>query len=349
MTPSDTYLQELGRRRGHKYARSSVSHALIPSPAPKTPLQLPTSLPVPTLAEFRSSMTSEQNRRFAWCFCHLAVAAFVQTSAHGSLSKTTLSHLLFFDALGAFLHVAVDVARNFEVWNRGTLSHPFGLQRSEVLAGLASNIILLFMGLDLISHGLKDTLGEAHIHEHHHEVHSHSVNFPAVLGICSTVFSASFLGGESRTRRARQKSSQYLPISLAILLVVTSLFGVPATGAFDFSLSFLYASAMIVLGIRLCYKVGLMLLMSYSGSGVRQIVDDIVADPAVVSVQEANVWQVHYSLCMASFKLKARSADQVDRVRDRIASLVKNRLGGGYGEGSKGVRWEISSQITIDT
>jgi len=192
-------------------------------------------------------------------------------------------------------------------------------------------------------------LGEAHIHEHHHDHHLGSVNLPALLSICSTFFSASFLSSNSRTQRARQKSSQYLPISLAILLVLTSLLGIPATGAFDVSLSFLYASAMVVLGVRLCYKVGRMLLMSYSGSGVRQIVDDITADPAVVSVQEANVWQVHYSLCMASFKLKARSADQVERVRDRIASLVKNRLGGGYGEGSKGVKWEISSQITIDT
>lgn len=347
-------LQEIGRRRGHKYARSSVSHQIILEPAPRTPLQVPTSLPVPTLKEFRSSLTINQKWRFAWCFCHLAVAAIVHTSAHGSLSKTTLSHLLFFDALGAFLYVAVDVARNFEVWNRSTISRPFGLERAEVLAGLASNIILLFMGLDLISHGLKDTLGDigsqhAHSHEHHHSSEPGSVNVSALISICSTLFSASLLSSGSRMDKTRQRSSHYLPISLAIILVVLSLLGISATGPFDVTLSFLYAFAMIVLGIKLCYKVGRMLLMSYSEAGVREIVHEINADPGVASVQEAKVWQVHYNLCMASFKLKARSADQVERVRERIASLVKNRLGGGYGEGSKGVRWEISSQITIDS
>ena len=92
-------------------------------------------------------MTREQRIRWLWCFGHLAVAGYVQTSAHESLSMTTLSHLLFFDALGAFLCVAVHVSRNFEVWNRSTISHPFGLERSEVLAGLAMSIILLFMGI----------------------------------------------------------------------------------------------------------------------------------------------------------------------------------------------------------
>ena len=44
----------------------------------------------------------------------------------GSLALTALSHLLVFDALGAFLCVGVDVLGNFEVWKRASVRHPFG-------------------------------------------------------------------------------------------------------------------------------------------------------------------------------------------------------------------------------
>jgi Co/Zn/Cd efflux system component len=273
-------------------------------------------------------------------------------TAHDSVSMTTLSHLLFYDALGDFLYVAVDVARNFEVWNRSSISHPFGLERSEVLAGLATNIVLLFMGLDLMSHGIKDTLGEGaghhiHVHETHKPAQAGTINVPALFSICSTLLSASILSNRSRMDKSMRKSSHLLPISLATLLLLLGLLGVEPPAKFDSGLSLLYASAMIIFGSRLCYRIGRMLLMSYSGTGVPELVDEIRSDPGVTSVEEAKVWQVHYSLCMANFKLKARSADQVERLRERIATLVKNRLGGGYGDGSKGVRWEVSSQITI--
>jgi Co/Zn/Cd efflux system component len=330
-----------------------VSHQIILSPAPKTPLQVPVTLPVPTANEFRSSMTIDQKKRLLWCFCHLSVAAYVQMTAHDSVSMTTLSHLLFFDALGAFLYVAVDVARNFDVWNKSSISHPFGLERSEVLAGLATNIVLLFMGLDLMSHGIKDTLGDGaghhiHVHETHKPAKLGTINLPALFSIGSTFLSALILNNRPQMDKSMRKSSHFLPISLAILLIIISLLGIEPPAKFDTGLSLLYASAMVFFGSRLCYRIGRMLLMSYSGTGVPELVDEIRSDPGVSSIEEAKVWQVHYSLCMANFKLKARSADQVERLRERIATLVKNRLGGGYGDGSKGVRWEVSSQITIE-
>lgn len=64
--------------------------------------------------------------RGLWCFCHLFVAGYVQSSAHGALAMTALSHLLFFDAVGAILCVAVDVGGNFEVWKRSSIRYPFG-------------------------------------------------------------------------------------------------------------------------------------------------------------------------------------------------------------------------------
>ncbi|KAF2665526.1 hypothetical protein BT63DRAFT_67875 [Microthyrium microscopicum] len=356
---------DLGRRRGHKYARSSVSHHIILSPAPRTPLQLPISLPVPTFREFRASMTKEQKTRWIWCLCHLAVAAYVQIRAHESLSQTALSHLLFFDVLGAFLCMAVDVSRNFEVWNRSSISHPFGLERSEVLAGLAMSIILLFMGLDLFSHGLTHALesseGPGAAHGHRHDPPSgYGLILAPLAAIMCTVISASTLGNHARIGKAIRfplfeslpsafrNPSHFLPISLSIFLLVLPLFGVHMSGIVDPILGFTYAIGMVTLGSRLCYGVGRMLLMSYSGPGVRQIVQELTKEPAVSGVDEAKVWQVHYGLCMANFKLRVRSRDQVEMLRERVARLVKNGLGGGYGEGSKGVKWEISTQITIE-
>jgi len=316
-------------------------------------------------------MTADQKTRWIWCFCHLAVAAYVQVGAHDSLSTTALSHLLFFDALGAFLCVAVDVSRNFEVWNRSSISHPFGLERSEVLAGLAMSIILLFMGLDLLSHGLTHALENTggHTSHHAHDAHHAStlrhgvvfINLAPLAAIISTVVSASMLGNHARIGRAirfplfeslprvLRNPSHFLPISLSAVHACLSLLGIPMSGRFDALLGFTYATAMVFLGARLCYGVGRMLLLSYSGPGVRDLVRELRNDVAVAGVDEAKVWQVHYGLCMANFKLRVKSVDVVQRLRERVACLVKNRLSGGYGDGSKGAKWEISTQITVES
>jgi divalent metal cation (Fe/Co/Zn/Cd) transporter len=335
------------------------------SPAPRTPLQCPVSLPIPTFKEFRASMTQEQKTRWAWCFCHLGVAAYVQMGAHESLSVTALSHLIFFDAIGAFLCMIVETSRNFEVWSRSTISRPFGLERSEVLAGLAMSITLLFMGFDLINHGLGHAFESSSGHTpHNHGGHSHhgldSVNFAALLAIMSTLVSSSMLGNHSRIGRAiripffdslpmaARNPTLVLPISLASLVLILPPLGIHMSGTVDALLGFVYAVGMVILGWCLCIGVGRMLLMSYSGQGVKELTQEISNDNAVTGIQEAKVWQVHYGLCMANFKLTVQSSEHVERLRDRVVSLVKNRLGGGYGEGNRGVKWEVSTQITIE-
>jgi divalent metal cation (Fe/Co/Zn/Cd) transporter len=279
---------------------------------------------------------------------------------------TALSHLLFFDALGAFLCVAVDVGRNFEVWTRGSLRNPFGLERSEVLAGLAMTIILLFMGLDLISHGLTHMLENTGGHEAHHS-HSHervspgSVDIAALAAIVSTLISATTLGNHARMGRALRPSrlpswipsilrnpSHLLTLSCSFLLLLLPLLSIKLYSWFDNTLGFTIALAMVVLGGRLCYTLGRMLLMSYSGTGVKEMVLDLEADEGVSAVDEAKVWQVHYGLCMASFKVRVRTKENIERVRERVFSLVRNRLGGGYGEGSRGVKWEISCMVSVE-
>ncbi len=96
-----------------------------------------------------------------------------------------------------------------------------------------------------------------------------------------------------------------------------------------------------------------MLLMSYSGKGVSDVMREIANEPMVSGVEEARFWQVHYGLCMANVKLRVKNYGggaedaQVGRLRERICLLVKNRLGGGYGSG-RGLKWDVTVQLSAD-
>jgi len=90
---------------------------------------------------------------------------------------------------------------------------------------------------------------------------------------------------------------------------------------------------MFFLGIRLAIAQGLMLLMSYSGTGVSDVMAEIEAEPSITAVEEARFWQVHYGLCMANLKLRVKgSATSVDdgtmgKLREKIGQLVKKQVG----------------------
>ncbi|KAJ5359021.1 uncharacterized protein N7496_011434 [Penicillium cataractarum] len=353
----------IGQRRGHKYKHSSISHQIFLEPPPRAPLALPNSLPIPTLKECRASMSRDQKTRFWWSVCHMFVAAYTLWTAHGSLAMTALSHLILFDSLGALLCVAVDVLGNFEVWKRSSIRHPFGLERAEVLAGFAMCVLLLFMGLDLISHNLQHFL-EKSGHEPHHS-HDHdrvsvgSVDITAVLAISSTLVSAIGLKNHARIGKAMRfayieslpsvlsNPSHFLTLSCSTLLLLLPLVSIRIYDWLDKVLSGTIAISMCVLGVRLVKTLGSMLLMSYSGQGVTEVIKDIEADPAVFGVDDARFWQVHYGLCMANLKVRVGgSEDTLSRLREKISSLIRNRLGGGYGTG--GQKWEVSLQFTIE-
>lgn len=289
------------------------------------------------------------------------VAAYTLWSAHGSLAMTALSHLILFDSLGALLCVAVDVLGNFEVWKRSSIRHPFGLERSEVLAGFAMCVLLLFMGLDLISHNLQHFL-ESSGHEPHHP-HPHdrvsmgSVDVTALLAVSSTLVSAIGLKNHARIGKAMRfayieslpsvlsNPSHFLTISCSTLLLLLPLVSIQLYGWLDKMLSGTIAISMCVLGMRLVKTLGSMLLMSYSGQGVPDVIKDIGADPAVLEIDDARFWQVHYGLCMANMKLRVTGSEEnLVRLRERVSSLIRNRLGGGYGMGSQ--KWEVSLQLT---
>ncbi|KAL3423410.1 cation efflux family protein family [Phlyctema vagabunda] len=359
----------IGQRRGHRYKHSSVStqHQIFLEPPPRAPLAIPPSLPIPTFKEAWHSMSKEQQTRFGWCICHALVAAYVLYSAAGSLALTALSHLVFFDAISATICVVVDVFCNFEVWKRSSIRHPFGLERAEVLAGFAMSVFLLFMGFDLISHNLKHVLESLGSHKPHHP-HSHqrishgSVDPAAFLSIIATLTSAYALKNHARISKALRFSfisslpsvlsnpSHFLTLSCSSIMLLLPLLSVTFYLWLDRLMCTIIAVSMFVLGIRLAIAQGLMLLMSYSGKGVSDVMREINNEPNVSGVDEARFWQVHYGLCMANLKLRVHGIDEsaLPKLRERINQMVKNRLGGGYGKGGS-MRWEVTTQFEIET
>ncbi|KAI4153171.1 MAG: hypothetical protein LQ341_000575 [Variospora aurantia] len=363
LAKSPVIKSSVGQRRGHKYKHSSVSHQIFQEPAPRAPLALPNSLPVPTLKECRRSMSREQNTRFWWSICHMMVAAYTLWSAEGSLALTALSHLILFDSLGAMLCVVVDVLGNFEVWKRSSIRHPFGLERAEVLAGFAMSVLLLFMGMDLISHNLEhflESMGhESHYSHDHERVSPGEIDTASLLTIIATLISAFALGNHARIGKAMRfayieslpsilaNPSHFLTISCSMMLLLLPLLSIQVYLWLDRALSCTIAVSMCVLGFRLVKTLGFMLLMSYSGNGVQDVMRDLETDPSVSSIEEAKFWQVHYGLCMANIKLRVRGTEEgLMKLSERIVSLVKNRLGGGYGSG--GQRWEVTTQLDLD-
>ena len=294
----------------------------------------------------------------------MAVAAYTLWSAEGSLALTALSHLILFDSFGAMLCVIVDVLGNFEVWKRSSIRHPFGLERAEVLAGFAMSVLLLFMGMDLVSHTLQHVL-EGMGHHEPHFIHDHErvspggIDSASLLAIVSTVVSAFGLKNHARIGKVMRfayietlpsilsNPSHFLTISCSSLLLGLPLLSIQMYTWLDRALAGTIAISMCILGGRLVHTLALMLLMSYSGSGVEEVMRDIESDPSVTGIEEARFWQVHYGLCMANLKLRVRGTDDnLTRLRDRVSSLIKNRLGGGYGNG--GQKWEVSTQLTVE-
>ena len=364
-----------GKRRGHKYRHSSIhtSHQIFQAPTQRTPLSVPASLPMPTRKEAWWSMTSNQTMRLIWCLCHFVVSGYVQFSASGSLSMTALSRLLLFDAAGASVCVAVDVMSNFEVWKRGSIKHPFGLERADVLAGFGMAVFIAFMGLDVLSHGIQHALENLGDHVPHTS-HTHSrasagaVDLDCLLAIVVTLISAIGLKNHSRLGRAMRlpvlanwgkilgNPSHFLTLSCSGLLIFLPLFGEETYTVVDTCFSFLVAFLMITLGSRLGASLASMLLMSYRNSSdpsaTRRMIVELESDPAISAVEEVKCWQVHYGLCLANLKLRYRVGsgaygDEALKIKQRVVSMVRSRLGGVYGEG-RGPRWDVSVQLAVE-
>lgn len=346
---------------------------------------------MPTLREAWASMHKEQRARFYWSICHGLVAGYVFFSAGGSLAMTALSHLVFFDVGSAAICVAVDVLGNFEVWRRSSVRHPFGLQRAEVLAGFAMSVFLVFGGFDLLSHNVKHGLEGLGSHAPHHPAHdghgavnAGEVDAASLAAALSTMISAYGLRNHARIRRIMQPSylTTFLPELLAnpfhslTLFFSLSMLLLPllSTASFhwlDPLICVAIAVSMFVLGTRLAIAQGLMLLMSYNGrssspaaglasssstfadkpSDTEGVLREIESEPAVARVEDAQFWQVHYGLCMATLKLCViRGCDDaaLTQLRQRVGRIVQNRLGEGYGKGGS-LKWEVTLQMNMES
>lgn len=240
----------------------------------------------------------------------------------------------------------------------------------DVLAGFGLSVFISFMGLDVLSHGIEHSLEGLGSHESH-SPHTHarvtagSVDVAALVAIIATLVSAFLLKNNARIGKAMRveflagwgkilgNPSHFMTLSCSTLLLLLPLLSIKTYAIFDTALSGIIAVIMIAFGARLGTSLASMLLMSYAGPGgessVKNVVSEIEIDPNVSSVDEARFWQVHYGVGMANLKVRYRGSgygDELARMRDRLASLVRNRLGGGYGVG--GLKWEVNVQLALE-
>lgn len=173
----------------------------------------------------------------------------------------------------------------------------------------------------------------------------------------------------------------FLTLTFSFLMLLLPLLSVTYFVWLDRVICAAIAVSMFVLGIRLAVAQGFMLLMSYSGrrssaassvvtsadtkktdgkaviggagdsdSSVSAVVREIESEPNIARVEEAQFWQVHYGLAMANLKIclvKGLDDSTLSQLRSRLARMVNNRLGEGYGRGSS-LRWEVTVQMSTD-
>lgn len=209
-----------------------------------------------------------------------------------------------------------------------------------------------------------------------------TVDLASLAAVLSTLVSAYGLKNHARIRRVMRPSyfSSFLPDFLAnpfhsltlffsFLMLLLPYLSVASFAWLDKLVCVAIAVSMFVLGTRLAAAQGFMLLMSYSGRRGREkgastfgvdagsdadtddVVREIESEPHVSRVDEAQFWQVHYGLCMATMKLcVVRGCDDVamGQLRQRIGRIVQNRLGEGYGKGGA-LRWEVTLQMSTDS
>lgn len=306
----------------------------------------------------------------------MAVAGHVAWVAHSSAAMEALSHLIFYDSLGAMLCVFVEVWHNFEVWGRSSIRHPFGLQRMEVIAGFALSVLLIFFGFDLISHNAKHALEGLgnhephHSHSHHDRVSAGTLDFTVLLALGSTLVSAVGLKNHERIGRATRfaamenlplpspfssvlsNPSHFLTLSCSTTMLLLPLLELHTYEMIDKLLSLSIAFAMLFLGVNLGRSVGGMLLMSYPSTGVTDVMNDIKHDPLVQGVEVAKFWQAHYGVGLANLRLRivdlCGEEAALIRLRERIVGLIRNRLSGGYGSSGATQKWEVSIEFQVD-
>ncbi|ODQ67811.1 hypothetical protein NADFUDRAFT_80961, partial [Nadsonia fulvescens var. elongata DSM 6958] len=346
------------QRKGHRYKRSSVSMNFFQEPPNRAPLAIPASLPIPNLKECYQSISTEQKIRMIWCLCHCFVAFIIFTTKTPFSALSALAHLIFYDAMGALLCVAVDILGNFDVWKQSSIHHPFGLERVEVLAGFALSVTLLFMGGDIMSHSIEHLVSSVYsnsadgISSHHEHSHSFSENdseirwgkiiFRVVVAMMTTIISALGLNNHARISKALRSStlsslpsifsnpSHLMTVTFCMVILLFPFCSPTIREYANTILTPLIAGSMCYVGWNLAKATGGMLVMSFPGLNlIGEIERDILADPHVKSVKDISFWQVHHGLCLASMKItmnsKVKTAIGTQSCTDRDEQKLKDK------------------------
>jgi divalent metal cation (Fe/Co/Zn/Cd) transporter len=318
-------------------------------------------------------MSKDQRVRLGWCGCHFFAAFLVYTTKNVSLTAlSALSHLLFYDAMGATLCVAVDILSNFQVWKQSSIHHPFGLERIAVLVGFALSVGLIFMGGDIVSHSIQDIIQQMfysgqhsnHDHHHHHNIEVQDVKWTSMvlrvaLAILVTIISAIGLSNHNRISDMTDSSrssvglslmtfnpSHLITLTFSILILLIPFFGYFAT--LDTILTPLIAVSMCVVGWNLAKRLGGMLVMSYSGPDYIQEIETKIKQSVVavdMKISDISIWQVHHDLWLGSMNITVNSdldEDDESLLRKTASDIIKNTM---IEEVNGGSRWETTIDI----
>ncbi|KAK9495111.1 cation efflux family-domain-containing protein [Lipomyces doorenjongii] len=338
------------QRRGHKYKHSSVSMNFFLEPPPRPPPVLPAHFPVPTYKDAIQSMSRDQKIQLGWCSLHFLIGLQLWLISYESTVLMAISHIIFYDAFAATMSVLVDVLSNFEVWKNSSIRHPFGLQRAEILAGFASTVGLLFMGIDIGSHlcenFMKHAITESAPHDHESErFYARGTPIVIILAVLATVVTSIVFKNHERIGTAVQFSyirkfkyglnnPLYLTTVCSCFVILSLLFWTSESwySTIDNMLAVVIAFAMCFVGWMTALTLGRMLLMGFNGNCARMILEEIEGDSDVKSVEESRMWQVHYGLCIINIKLRLQGS-VVDETSVRanvnriIGDVLKANLG----------------------
>ena len=323
------------QRRGHRYKHSSVSLNFFKEPEPRAPLAIPVSRPVPTLYECYQSVTKQQFIQLCICLAKICATVIVYSLGSPEMhSVSTLAHIIAYETVVETTVVIVGVLANFDAWTRGSMKLPFALKRIEVMMSFGLSTVLVFIGGDVISHGIEE-LVSGHNHGHSHsEGGSSSENSSENSGHSSLykhflpVF-LSFLVILPNLGKQHSTIPLSLPtLALALSVLVAPLFPVQATRAIDAMLTPLIACYMIYMGWKGVKMFGSILAVSYGGPDSTELIKNkILEDKCVRDIQDFGVWQVHYDLWLVTARITisgdSKDASRVKQLSERaIMELI---------------------------
>lgn len=148
-------------RKGHRYKHSSVSMNFFQEPEVKIPLNIAKSLPIPDWNDLVKNLVWPRAHFQLGITCLQFISClFVFQLGHSKSWSNfiTLSHFITYDIVGSLIIILVENLSQFEVWNTGTITFPFGLNRIDVVSSFASAVSLCFVGLDLVFHMIEECI-----------------------------------------------------------------------------------------------------------------------------------------------------------------------------------------------